>query len=141
VSVLGRPAFKDAQALSFHDLLPNAGVLYGFDYMQEMDALGRQPYTDFLFFANELDFSRQLQLLRTFNVRYLVTLRPVLEDGVTLVRQLPEYFSWLYQIENGLARTYLVDQTVVEVESKQYWSGCRRQASTQRAWLYSTKKS
>lgn len=117
VSVLGRPTFKEAQALSFQNLLPNAGILYGFDYMQEMDALGRQPYTNFLFFANRLDFPRQLQLLRTFNVKYLMTLRPVPEKGVTLIDEFPRYFSWLYKVENSVARAYLVNQTVVEANS------------------------
>jgi hypothetical protein len=119
VSVLGRPTFKQAQALSFHNLLPNAGVLYGFDYMQEMDALGRQPYTDFLLFANRLDFQRQLQLLRSFNVKYLMTLRPMAEEGVTLIGEFPSYFSWLYRIENSVARAYVVNDTVVETDSNE----------------------
>jgi Bacterial membrane protein YfhO len=114
VSILGRTTFAEAQALSFHDLLPNAGILYGFDYMQEMDALGRQPYTEFLLFANQLDFRRQLQLLRTFNVRYLVTLRPLPEEGITLIRQFPQYFSWLYEIKNSVPRAYLVNESVME---------------------------
>jgi hypothetical protein len=113
VSILGRTTFAEAQALSFHDLLPNAGIMYGFDYMQEMDALGRQPYTEFLLFANQLDFRRQLKLLRAFNVRYLVTLRPLPEEGITLMRQFPQYFSWLYQIENSVPRAYLVNESVV----------------------------
>ena len=113
VSILGRTTFAEAQALSFHDLLPNAGIMYGFDYMQEMDALGRQPYTEFLLFANQLDFRRQLRLLRTFNVRYLVTLRPLSEEGVTLIHQFPQYFSWLYRIENSVPRAYLVNESVV----------------------------
>src|SRR5262249_14366939 len=113
VSILGRTTFAEAQALSFHDLLPNAGIMYGFDYLQEMDALGRQPYTEFLLFANQLDFRRQLQLLRTFNVRYLVTLRPLSEEGVTLIHQFPQYFSWVYRIENSVPRAYLVNESVV----------------------------
>ena len=118
VSVLGRPTFKEAQALSFHILLPNAGVLYGFEYMQEMDALGRQPYSDFLFFANELDFSRQLQLMRTFNIRYLVTLRPLHENGITLIREFPQYFSWLYKIDRTVPRVYVVNKSMVEENSE-----------------------
>ena len=114
VSILGQTTFAEAQALSFHDLLPNAGILYGFDYMQEMDALGRQPYTEFLLFANQLDFLRQLQLLRTFNIEYLVTLRPLPEEGISLIRHSPRYFSWLYQVKNSVPRTYLVNESIVE---------------------------
>jgi hypothetical protein len=119
VSVLGRPRFKEATALSFQNLLPNSGILYGFDYFQEIDALARQPYTYFLGFANQLDFGKQLQLLRTFNVRYLVTFRPLTEEGITLIGHFPEYFSWLYKIDGTLPRTYIVSKTVVENNTEQ----------------------
>src|SRR5207244_12684746 len=51
----GQPSFKQATALSFQDLLPNSGIIYGFDYMQEIDALARRPYAEFLGFANQLE--------------------------------------------------------------------------------------
>jgi hypothetical protein len=119
ISVLGRPPFPEATALSFQNLLPNTGVFYGFDYMQEIDALARQPYTDFVAFANQLDSGRQLQLLRTFNVKYLVTFRPLSESGVTLVGHFPQHFSWLYSIDGTLPRTYVVGKAVVEKKSEQ----------------------
>jgi uncharacterized membrane protein YfhO len=32
------------------------------------------------------------------------------ENGITLIREFPQYFSWLYQIENGVPRAYVVNQ-------------------------------
>jgi hypothetical protein len=114
VAVRGNPPFKEAIALSFHNVLPNAGILYNVDYMQEIDALGRQPYTDFLYFANNLDLARQVKLLRTFNVGYLVSFRSLSDDGIYLAGEFPEYFSWLYKIERPLPRSYIVNKSVVE---------------------------
>jgi Bacterial membrane protein YfhO len=114
----GRSTFNEAAALSFQALLPNAGVFYGFDYFQEIDALGRQPYTDFLFFANQLEFKSQLQLLRTFNVKYLSTFRSLTENGIHLVGHFPDYFSWLYKIEGAVPRAYVVNKIMVEKDPK-----------------------
>jgi hypothetical protein len=119
VTVPVEPTFKEAAALPFQALLPNAGMLYGFDYMQEIDALGRQPYTDFLFFANRLDFTTQIKLLRTFNVKYLVAFRSLPEQGTHLIGRFPDSFSWLYKIEGTIPRAYIVNKVVVEKNSKQ----------------------
>ena len=92
VTIMGRPTLKESIALSFKNVLPNAGVLYGVDYFQEIDALGRQPYTDFLFFANQLNFTSQMKLLRTFNVKHLLAFRPLAEKNITLIRHFPDNF-------------------------------------------------
>jgi Bacterial membrane protein YfhO len=119
VTVLGRPTLQESIALSFKNLLPNAGLLYGVDYFQEIDALGRQPYTDFLFFANQLDFATQIKLLRTFNVKYLVAFQSLPEDGTRLFGRFPDSFSWLYKIDGTIPRAYMVNKVVVEKDSKQ----------------------
>ena len=119
VTVLGRPTLKESITLSYKNLLPNAGLLSGVDYFQEIDALGRQPYTDFLFFANQLDFASQLKLLRTFNVKHLLSFRPLAEKDIILISHSPEYFSWLYKIEGTAPRAYVVNKTMVEKDSKQ----------------------
>jgi hypothetical protein len=93
--------------------------LYGVDYFQEIDALGRQPYTDFLFFANQLDFTNQMKLLRTFNVEHVLSFRPLAEKEIVLLGHFPESFSWLYKIERTVPRTYIVNNTMVEKDSKQ----------------------
>jgi Bacterial membrane protein YfhO len=118
VTVLGRPTLKESITLSYKNLLPNAGLLSGVDYFQEIDALGRQPYTDFLFFANQLDFASQLKLLRTFNVKHLLSFRPLAEKDIILIGHFPEYFSWLYKIEGSAPRVYVVNETIVEKDFK-----------------------
>jgi len=118
LAVLGRPSFKEATALSFQNLLPNAGILYGVDYMQEIDALGRQPYTDFLYFASHLDPPRQVKLFRALNIGYLVSFQPLSAEGITLKRQFPEYYSWLYEVENPIPRAYIVNKTTAEKNSE-----------------------
>jgi hypothetical protein len=119
VTVMGRPTLEESIALSFKNLLPNAGLFYGVDYFQEIDALGRQPYTDFLFFANQLNFSSQMKLLRTFNVKYLLTFKPLAEKGLILIHHSPESLSWLYKVERTIPRTYVVNKAKVEKDSAQ----------------------
>ncbi len=115
----GHPSFKDATALSFQNLLPNAGIIYGFDYMQEIDALARQPYTEFLGFANQLEPAQQIRLLRTFNVGYLISFRPLSIEGIQLVARYPQFLSWLYKIDRPTPRTYVVNKKWVEQGAEQ----------------------
>ena len=115
----GQPSFKEATALAFQNLLPNAGVLFGFDYMQEIDALARRPYVDFLRFANQLDPRSQIQLLRSFNVAYLISFSPLSTEGITLVKHFPEYLSWLYRIDGPVPRAYVVGKSAAEKNSAQ----------------------
>jgi hypothetical protein len=115
----GQPSFTAATALSFQDLLPNSGIIHGFDYMQEIDALARQPYTEFLGFANQLDPAQQIRLLRAFNVAYLVSFRPLSVEGIRFVKRFPEFFSWLYKIDKPVPRTYIVNRISVEQGSEQ----------------------
>jgi hypothetical protein len=101
-------------ALSFQNYLPNIGVLNGIDYFQEIDALNRRAYSDFLSVANNLEFDRQVQLLRTFNVRYVASFRKLPEMGIRLVGHFPKYFSWLYRVEGTVPRVYIVNKMSVE---------------------------
>ena len=114
----GRPSFKEATALSFQDLRPDSGIIYGFDYMQEIDALARRPYTEFLGFANQLDPAQQIRLLRAFNVGYLVSFKPLSMEGIRFVARFPQFFSWLYEIDKPLPRTYIVNRISVEQGSE-----------------------
>ena len=118
-SVLGRPTFDQSVALSFQNYLPNVGVLIAIDYFQEIDALNRRAYSDFLSFANNLEFDRQVRLLRIFNVQYLASFRPLPEKGIRLVAHFPNYFSWLYRIEETVPRVYVVNKTFFERDPKQ----------------------
>ena len=114
VSVLGRPSFMKATALNTENLLPNTGVLYGIDYFQEIDALARQPYSDFLNFANLSSPDRRIRLLRALNVRYVVSFREITAVGLTLTRQLPEQYSWLYEVGDPVPRAYFVGSVLQE---------------------------
>jgi hypothetical protein len=116
-SVMGRPTFEQAVALSFKNYLPNVGVFHGIDYFQEIDALNRRQYSDFLTFANNLDFERQIKLLSIFNVGYVVSFRELPESGIRLVGRFPKYFSWLYRVDRTVPRVYVVGKTIVEKHS------------------------
>ena len=116
-AIQAQPPFKEAIELFFHTLLPNEGIFYGFDYFQEIDALARRPYTEFLTFANQLDVLSQIKLLRTFNVGHLVSFRPLTIKGIELVTQYPQYFSWLYRVEGMVPRVYVVNKSIEEKDS------------------------
>ncbi len=115
--IKGRPAFQEAVALWYRNLLPNAGIFYGFEYMQEIDALGRRSYTNFLSFANGIDPTAQIRLLRAFNVGYVVSFRELSISGLTLVHRYPEHYSWLYKIDRPVPRAYIVNKSLVEKDS------------------------
>jgi hypothetical protein len=117
LTVLGWPSFPKAVALSFENLLPNAGVLYGFDYFQEIDALTRQPYNDFLKFANLLPPEKRIKLLRALNIRYVVAFEPLDISGMRLSRQFPEHFSWLYEIDRPVPRVYITSHAAYEPQT------------------------
>jgi hypothetical protein len=118
-SVLARPSFEGAISLVFSNLLPNAGMFHGFDYFQEIDALSRRPYVDFLSFADRADPETRFRLLGILNVKYLISFRELRGQGITLVSYFPEYPSWLYKIERTVPRVYVVNRTVVEKNSEQ----------------------
>src|SRR5262244_961468 len=63
-------------------LPPNNGVLFGFEYMQELDALGRWPYLAFLGEAGKLDRPRLFHLLGALNVQYVTALHELPEEGI-----------------------------------------------------------
>ena len=85
--------------------------------MQEIDALARRPYADFLAFANTIDPAQQIQLLRAFNVGHLISFQPLSMKGATFVGRFPHYFSWLYKIDNPIPRAYIVNKIWVEQSS------------------------
>lgn len=113
-SVLGRPTFEQSVALSYQNYLPNVGIQHGIEYFQEIDALNRSPYMEFLRIANQLDFKSQVKLMGVFNIGYLVSFRPLPQTGIQLVGHFPEYFSWLYKVEQTVPRVYMVKEAIVE---------------------------
>jgi len=113
-TVRGQPTFEQAVALSFQNYLPNVGTVSGIDYFQEIDALGRRGYSDFLRVANGLTWERQIKLLGIFNVKYLVSFYDLPETDIRLVRRFPQYFSWLYELKSVVPRTYLVKKFTID---------------------------
>jgi Bacterial membrane protein YfhO len=110
VSVSGNPSHEKATELALNNLLPNAGSLYGFEYFQDIDALGRRSYTDFLNFINSLPPEQRGRLLRVLNVKYVVSFHPLEVKGLRLVREFPEHYSRLYEVRDTMPRTYVVSQ-------------------------------
>jgi hypothetical protein len=110
VSVSGNPSHEKATELALNNLLPNAGSLYGFEYFQDIDALGRRSYTDFLNFINSLPPEQRGRLLRVLNVKYVVSFHPLEVKGLRLVREFPEHYSRLYEVTDTMPRTYVVSQ-------------------------------
>jgi len=109
---------NEFHAVVFGSLLPNQGVLFGFDYMQELDALGRWPYLAFLGEARKLDRPRLFHLLGALNVQYVTALHALPEEGIATARAMPERYSWLYKIDKVVPRAYIVQQTVVEADAR-----------------------
>jgi membrane protein YfhO len=114
VSVQGTPTFEKATEIALNNLLPNAGMLYGFDYFQDIDALARRTYTEFLIFINSIPSDRQARLLRAINIKYLVSFHPLDIKSLRLLREYPEHYSWLYEIPNALPRAHIVFEAVQE---------------------------
>ncbi|HXG51860.1 MAG TPA: YfhO family protein [candidate division Zixibacteria bacterium] len=116
--VHGRRSFEETTALFSRYLLPNEGILHGFDYFQEIDALARWPYSEFLAFANPLDASTQTRLLRSFNVRYVVAFQPLTAGGLVLLARFPGDHAWLYEIQEPVPRAYVVGHSVAESRAR-----------------------
>lgn len=107
------PSFTEFQGLIYSNLLPNAGVFYGVDYMQEIDALRRWPYMAFLSVAGRLPPEALYRLLGALNVKYVLSFRSLEGGGARLMRHFPEYPSWLYELERAVPRVYVVSDVEV----------------------------
>ena len=114
LSVLAKPSYDKTTALPFNNLLPNAGILFGFEYFQDIDALAREDYNDFLYFANPLPREKRSKLLGALSVRYLISFRQLEIPEIKLVKEFPEHFSWLYEIPNPVPRVYVVSHPIYD---------------------------
>lgn len=111
--------FAETVASVHATLIPNTGVFRGFDYMQELDALGRRPYDLFLKVANEFPPEKLYRLLGVLNVEYIVSLEPLPPGDLTLMRHFPEYPAWLYRIDRRVPRTYIVAKSIVAQDPRE----------------------
>lgn len=114
VRVTGSPDYAKATEISLNNLLPNAGMLFGFEYFQDIDALGRRSYTNFLHFINALPPERRGKLLGAVNVKYVVAFHPLEVKGLKVVREFPEHYSRLYKVTDTVPRTYVAARTIHE---------------------------
>ncbi len=113
------PSIKDSfdrgMAAVFANLLPNSGLLYGFDYLQEIDALRRWSYDLFIQTARSLPAESLYRLLGALNVKYLITFHPFPSGkGMTLAHHFTEYNSYLYKLDRVVPRVYIVPKVRVE---------------------------
>jgi hypothetical protein len=114
VRVTGSPDYAKATEISLNNLLPNAGMLFGFEYFQDIDALGRRTYTNFLHFINALPPERRGKLLGAVNVNYVVAFHPLEVKGLKFVREFPEHYSRLYEVTDTVPRTYVAARAIHE---------------------------
>ena len=102
-----RPFPEVAEAV-WSSLVPNIGIFYDVDYLQEIDALSRTPYDVFLKTARNLPPEKFYSLLGALNVKYISSFSPLPHGDIELVRQFPEYPLWLYELEQAVPRVYVV---------------------------------
>ena len=116
VSVTGQPSYEKGTEVVLNNLLPNAGVMYGFEYFQDIDALGRRSYTDFLNFINASAEYERGKLLRALNVKYVVAFHSLNVKGINLFHEFPEHYSRIYEVKDSMPRAYLVAHAVHDVD-------------------------
>jgi hypothetical protein len=114
VRIPRKTSFPEFNALVSSNLLPNTGVLHGFEYMQELDTFGRKSYTRFLEFANKLPPENLSHLLAALNVKYVIAFRALSDPRITLNHHFPEYPSWVYRIDSAVPRAYVVPTFTIE---------------------------
>jgi Bacterial membrane protein YfhO len=110
-----RPYPEVTQSI-WSSLVPNVGVFYGVDYMQEIDALGRAPYDFFLQAAKNLPPEKFYPLLRALNIKYISSFSPLPHGHIELLSHFPDYPMWMYQVEQPLPRVYVVPASEYETD-------------------------
>ena len=109
--------FSEISSIVSRNLLPNSGIYYGFDYMQDINALAKESYLTFLKFANQIEAAKQIRLLGALNVKYVMSFHPLEARGISLVQHFPQYPSWLYKIDRVVPRAYVVHKTREEANA------------------------
>jgi hypothetical protein len=109
-------SFPQVAEAVWSSLVPNIGVFYDVDYMQEIDALSRAPYDVFLKTARNLPPGKFYPLLGALNVKYISSFSPLPDGDIELVRHFPEYPLWLYELEQAVPRVYVVSAAEHETD-------------------------
>ena len=114
-SFLKKPTLAEFNAAVVGNHLPNTGLFQNLEYMQEFDALIRWPYNYFLYVGNRLPFEKVMTLLSSFNVRNVISFRPLpAHENIKLTQQFQEYPSWHYGVKTIIPRTYIVPEASKE---------------------------
>lgn len=103
---------------SFETLRPNMGIFWGVNYMQEVEALLRRPYSLFLRVAPNLPAEKLYHLLGTLNVKYLISLQELPRGLITLIHHFPEYPAWIYRVDRVVPRVYIVPKAIYEKDPR-----------------------
>ncbi|MFQ5540291.1 MAG: YfhO family protein, partial [Candidatus Binatia bacterium] len=111
---LSKRSFADKVPTVHENLIPNTGVLYGFDYLQELDALARRPYSLLFTVGGKLPPEKLYRLLGVMNVKYLISAEALPSGEITLLNHFAEYPAWLYRIDRVTPRAYIVRDISVE---------------------------
>ena len=109
-------SFPEVAEAVWSSLVPNIGVFYDVDYLQEIDALSRTPYDVFLKTAKNLPPGKFYPLLGALNVKYISSFSPLPDGDIELVRHFPEYPLWLYELEQAVPRVYVVSAAEHETD-------------------------
>jgi Bacterial membrane protein YfhO len=109
-------SFPEVAEAVWSSLVPNIGVFYDVDYLQEIDALSRTPYDVFLKTAKNLPPGKFYPLLGALNVKYITSFSPLPDGDIELVRHFPEYPLWLYVFEEAVPRVYVVSAAEHETD-------------------------
>lgn len=109
-----RRPFPESVSSVFAALVPNTGVLYDFNYVQELDSLRLKPYDLFLRYASRFSPEQLYRVLRALGVDYVQSVMPLPEGGVTLVGHFPEHSVWVYRVKDPVPRAYVVPGVTVE---------------------------
>ena len=103
-----KKSFGEGIASLFATLSPNSGLFYGFDYLQELDPFRRWRYDLLVQKGVTLPPEKLYRLLGALNVKFITsyeTLPPA--SGLRLVREFPEYGSYLYELSRVVPRAYI----------------------------------
>ena len=113
-----REDFVHTVGVVFSSLIPNSGVFFGFEYMQEMDALRRKPYDWLLREGGDLGPGQLFRLLGTLNVAYVASPQSFTNEELRLIGSFPDNALWLYGIRRVVPRTYIAAETVMEKQPR-----------------------
>ncbi len=109
-------SFTEVTEAVWSSFVPNIGVFYGIDYMQEIDALSRASYDIFLKTAKNFPPEKLYLLLGALNVKYITSFSPLPEGEIHMLRYFSEYPLWLYELRQVVPRAYVVPASEHETD-------------------------